>query len=217
MELKKILVICFFLFFFIFSVFEPFHLKRKGIFATYSDSKILSESFFSKYQNLSLAYKLYYNYSITKDEKALIEAKKIFSNQTGLINEFNKLLQEEKVQNAQSILLQSENFSLVPIFLIFAISYSLNFIFRKKVELLPILSVAIVFPFLIIFGVDEFNILALISSFIISFFELQKKETILVIAILSFFSIVLYFLNFSSFEYFALLALANICRIFVRR
>jgi len=217
MDKKLLFVAIFFILFFLFVIFEPVKIIQKGVFGSYSNSSLLSDSFVSEYKNLSLAYNLYYNYSITKNEKALEEARRIYnaSSLNNLTAEFNKLLEKENI-NGKSIVISNEKFSLLSIFLFTFGAYILFFIFEHKLLLLPIISFAIVFPFLVVFGVDEFIALALISSFLFGFFEQEKKLVLIEICMLFAFSILFYFLGLKAFEYFAIFCIASIPKLFVK-
>jgi hypothetical protein len=217
MDKKFFLVAIFFILSFLFVVFEPFKIVKKGVFGSYSDSSLLSDSFIISYQNLSLAYNLYYNYSVTKNEKALEEARRLcnVSSLDNLTAEFNKLLEKENI-NGKSIVISNEKFSFLSIFLFTFGAYILFFIFEHKLLLLPIISFAIVFPFLVVFGIDEFIALALISSFLFGFFEQEKKLLLIEISMLFAFSILFYFLGLKAFEYFAIFGIASIPKLFVK-
>jgi hypothetical protein len=216
MNKKIILVGIFFILFFLFLIFEPVKLVKKGAFGSYSDSSLLNESFVLKYRNLSEAYILYYNYSITKNEKALEEAKRIcnVTNIDDLNEYFNKLLEKENIKG-NSIKISDENFSFIPIFLFTLISYLLFFVFERKVVILPIISFIIVFPFFIFIGVDEFSVLALSASFIFGFFKQEKNTKLLEFFAFAVFSIVFYLLGFKSFEFFAIFTISMLPKLFV--
>jgi hypothetical protein len=217
MNKKLFFVAIFFILFFIFVIFEPIKIIKKGAFGSYSNSSLLSESFVSKYKKLSLAYSLYYNYSITKNDKVLEEAKKLYnvSSLNNLTLEFDKLLEEENIKE-KNIVITNENFSFLSIFLFTFVAYLLFFIFEQKILVLPIINFCIVFPFLVVFGIDEFIALALISSFLFGFFEQGKKLELIEISMLFAFSILFYLLGLKAFEYFAIFGIASIPKLFVK-
>jgi hypothetical protein len=216
MDKKIILVTIFFILFFLFVIFEPVKIVKKGAFGSYSNSSLLNESFVLKYQNLSNAYSLYYNYSITKNEKVLEEAKKIYNatNVDDLNNYFSSLLEKENLKGS-SIKISDEKFSFVQVFLFTITAYILFFILERKIVVLPIISFLIIFPIFIFVGVDEFNVLALLSSFIFGFFKQEKKTKFLEFFACVLASFVFYLFGFKSFEFFAVFAISIIPKLFV--
>jgi len=216
MEKKILLVSIFFILFLLFVIFKPVNIIKKGAFGSYANSSLLSEKFVAQYQNLSLAYNLYYNYSITKNEKALEEAKKIYniSSLNNLTIEFNKLLKEENAEG-KSIFITNEKFSIFSIFLFTLGTYLLFFIFERKIVISPIISFVIVFPVLIIYGVDEFIALGIVSSFLFAFFKQEKNFKFIELLVLFAFSFLFYLLGLKIFEYFAVFAIAIIPKVLV--
>jgi len=216
MDKKLFCVAIFFILFFLFVIFEPVKIIKKGAFGSYANSSPLSDEFISKYQNFSLAYNLYYNYSITKNEKALEEARKIYNvtNLTELTAEFNKFLEKENIKES-GITISNEKFSLLSLFIFTFATYILFFVFEHKLVVLPIISFSIVFPFLLIFGVDEFIALGLASSFLFGFFKEEKKLKLLEFFAFLTLSILLYLLGVKAFEYFGIFAIAILPKIFV--
>ncbi|MGC9132519.1 MAG: hypothetical protein ACP5HJ_02645 [Candidatus Micrarchaeia archaeon] len=216
MRIRIFLIVFFFLSLFLLSFFQPIRIIKKGIFVAYANSskglKEIDDTFVSKYLNLSLAYNLYYNYSITNNKKALLQAQK-FGNKSNLLIEFTNLLKEKNIGGVGevSIFLPTEKFSFFPIFLITLVTYILFYTFKKdklKLPILPLVSFVIVFSLLLIIGFDEFGVLALVSSFLFAFYKNEKPLTIFLICFIFF--IVFYFLGFKIFEFFILFLVGSL-------